>query len=125
MNRRRAACTGLLATILAAALPPAMAQDGPVSPKEIQDTWPGKTITARAPNGNRITLNLLADGSAKVTVGAIPDSGTWRVSDQGYCATWKTIRAGQERCFTVKRNGSELIVVNPDGSENARITAVE
>jgi hypothetical protein len=103
------------------------AQDGAVSPQTIQATWVGKTLVGTIGNGplkgKQINVNLNADGSAKVD-GAIVDSGTWRLSEQGYCAVWKTIRNGQERCFTVVRKGSEHLVINPDGSINNTITEI-
>ena len=68
-------------------------------------------------------MHLKSDNSAEI-VGAIVDTGTWRLSDSGYCATWKKIRAGQERCFTVIRKGAEQHVFNPDGSLSTIVTQV-
>jgi hypothetical protein len=103
------------------------AQDGTVTPQTIQSTWVGKTLVSTIGNGplkgKQINLYLNPDGSARVE-GAIVDSGTWRLSDQGYCATWKNIRAGQERCFTVVRKGNDQLVNNPDGSLNNTITEI-
>jgi hypothetical protein len=44
--------------------------------------------------------------------------------EKGYCATWVKIRAGEERCFTVFRSGSNFKVLNPDGSVSGFINAV-
>ena len=92
------------------------AQDIPVPGKEIQAEWTGRTLTGRTAKGAAVTMKLLADGTATLAVGNTSDSGTWRAPETGYCTTWKTIRAGEERCFTVRRSGSKLTVFNPDGS---------
>lgn len=115
-----AIATSLLLTWL-----PASAQDGPVSPQEIQASWIGKTAVGTLGSGpavgKSIEFTMNADGSAAVS-GAAVDSGTWRLSEQGYCATWKKIRSGQERCFTVVRKGAEFLVVNPDGSLSTTVS---
>ena len=94
-----------------------LAQDGPVTGKEIQDQWVGKSAIGTTRGGTPATLRLMADGSASIASGAaILDTGTWRPWDKGYCTTWTTIRRGEERCFTVQRSGSKITVLNPDGS---------
>ena len=94
----------------------AHAQDVPITGKEIQANWVGKAALGTTANGAAVTMKLSADGTATVSAGNTNDSGTWRAWDSGYCTTWKTIRAGQERCFTVRRSGSSIAVLNPDGS---------
>ena len=109
--------TTLFATLtLVLASLPLMAQDAPVSPKEIQETWVSKDLTGTTGSGARSHLRLESDGKASVCAGSTSDTGTWRISDGGYCTTWSTIRAGQERCFSVTRSGSMFKVFNPDGS---------
>jgi hypothetical protein len=102
----------------------AHAQERPVTPKEIEDTWIGKSLVGTTPNGAPALVKLQADGSAAVSAGSTNDTGTWRISDQGYCTTWKTIRAGQERCFTVRRDGVKMTVFNPDGSVSGYFTEI-
>lgn len=103
----------------------ALAQDATVSPKEIQDTWVGKELLGTTASGAKAAMRLEADGKASVTAGNTADTGTWRLSEKGYCTTWKTIRAGQERCFTVNRAGSVLRVLNPDGSLSGEFTSIK
>lgn len=103
----------------------ALAQDGPVSAKEIQDTWVGKELTGTTANGAKATMRLEPDGRASVSAGNTSDTGTWRMSEGGYCTTWKTIRAGQERCFTVVRAGAAFKVMNPDGSLSGQFNAIK
>ena len=103
----------------------AVAQDGPVSGKEIQETWVGKELVGTTSRGARTYLRLEADGRASVTAGSTNDSGTWRIGEQGYCTTWSTIRAGQERCFTVTRSGTTFEVTNPDGSLSGYLHSIK
>ena len=101
---------------------PAYAQEQQVTPKEIQETWVAKVLIGTTANGAPATLRLRPDGTASVAAGSTNDIGTWRLSDEGYCTTWKNIRAGQERCFTVRRVGTRMTVFNPDGSVNGQFT---
>ena len=102
----------------------AIAQEVAVTPKEIQDQWVGKTLVGVTANGGKVTMMLKADGAAELW-GAVNDVGTWRVSDTGYCTTWKKIRAGQERCFTTRRSGTNITVLNPDGSVSGTFTDIK
>jgi len=108
-------------------LPAAQAQDTNLSPQEIRATWIDKTITGVIQGGplagKSVEMHLKSDGSADIE-GAISDSGTWRLSNQGYCATWRKIRGGQERCFVVVRKGTEQHVFNPDGSLSTIVSQV-
>jgi len=106
----------IVAFLLTIGSPKVPAQDGPVSPREISETWVGKELTGTTASGARAALKLEQDGRASVSAGNATDTGTWRASETGYCTTWRTIRAGQERCFTVFRDGGRLKVLNPDGS---------
>jgi len=103
----------------------AQAQEAPVTGKEIQDTWVGKTLLGTAANGAPVTMVLSADGTATLSARSTNDSGTWRAVENGYCTTWKTIRAGQERCFTARRSGSKVTVLNPDGSVSGQFDEIK
>jgi hypothetical protein len=106
----------VLVPVLALACTSVSAQDQPVTSKEIQDAWTGKTLLGTTSSGAPVTMKLQSDGTASLAAGSTSDSGTWRVSESGYCTTWKTNRAGQERCFTARRSGQKVTVLNPDGS---------
>jgi len=112
----RFATIALLVVLLTSLLGGAKAQDGPVTGKEIQEKWTGKELSGTSANGAKAYMKFEADGKVSITAGSFNDTGTWRPWDSGYCTTWVTIRAGQERCFTVTRKGSALKVANPDGS---------
>jgi hypothetical protein len=118
MNRKMKA-TWLPVLVLACALPIARAQT--VTGAEIQEQWVGKEVIGRAGNGARVVMTMNADGTARLLVGALPDSGSWRPWEQGYCATWKGLRGGQEMCFTVKRDGDKFTIFRPDGSSNGSV----
>ncbi len=115
----------LTMSLTAAVVTPVAAQESLMTAKEIQDAWVGKTVTGTTATGASVVLMLQNDGTASVTAGKIVDSGTWRLSENGYCATWKIIRAGTERCFTVRKDGSKLVVINPDGSLNSTVSEVK
>ena len=97
--------------------PGAMGEDSAVSGKEIAEKWVGKSAIGRTANGTPATVRLMADGTVTISSGSVTlDTGTWRAWDHGYCTTWRTIRAGQERCFSTRRSGNIITVLNPDGS---------
>jgi hypothetical protein len=120
MRYRTFATTVLLFIVFA----PVHAQEQPVTPKEIQETWVGKTLVGTTANGAPATVRLEPDGTASLTAGSTNDTGTWRLSEQGYCTTWRSIRAAQERCFTVRRIGTTMSVFNPDGSLSGQFTEI-
>ena len=120
MNRRNLE----IAAFLSAVLVPAYGQGQSVTPKEIQDAWVGKSLIGKTAGGAPATLKLQPDGTASVSAGSTNDTGTWRLSEQGYCTTWKNIRSGQERCFTVTRAGTTMKVFNPDGSASGEFSEI-
>jgi hypothetical protein len=103
----------------------ALAQDGPITGKEIEETWVGKELVGITASGAKVNTKLEANGKASVSVGNTKDIGTWRVAQNGYCTTWQTIRPGQERCFAVTRSGNTFKVMNPDGSLSGTFTDVK
>ena len=114
----RLANISLLALLLTSLASVANAQDGPVTGKEIQEKWAGKELSGTSSNGAKAQMKFDADGKVSITASSFSDTGTWRPWESGYCTTWVTIRAGQERCFTVTRSGNTIKVTNPDGSLN-------
>lgn len=87
-----------------------------MAPQDIGAQWVGKKIVVSDPKGNPLEFQIRSDGSAEVAGNNWSDKGTWRLSADGYCATWKRIRAGQERCFTVQLAGTTVTILNPDQS---------
>ena len=102
----------------------ASAQDALMTPEEIKTQWVGKKIFARSPTAGLMDFAMRVDGSADMSSSNLADTGTWRLSPDGYCATWKKIRNGQERCFTVVKRGAVATVLNPDKSVSAEILRI-
>lgn len=116
----------LAVSTLALMLIPVGAQAQAVGPQEIQQTWVGKPLSGSTGSGRGFTMTLAADGVISISGEAANDTGTWRLSEAGYCTTWKTIRAGQERCFMVRRLGNgDMTVFNPDGSVSGHIPQIK
>jgi hypothetical protein len=113
-----------LGIVAGATLAQAQAQDTRLSPEEIKSSWVGKKVLAQTMKGAQIEMRLVADGTATLG-GGFTDSGTWRLNDTGYCATWQKIRGGKEACLTVVRRGDKMFVLNADGSMNTEILKVE
>jgi hypothetical protein len=107
----------------------AQAQTQTVSPQEIQATWVGKVVNAEMPrpwwklSGPTYRLQLKADGTSAIS-GVAQDTGTWHVSDKGFCITWKVIRPGAESCYMVVKDGTKVTIFNTDGSVNSTVTGV-
>lgn len=115
------------ATALAFLAVGVQAQETSLSSDEIRAAWVDKTVAGTLVGGplggKSVEIQLKSDGSVSIS-GAVTDTGTWRLPGQGYCATWTKIRAGQERCFTVVRRGTDTLVINPDGSVSTLVSAV-
>ncbi|MCU0763166.1 MAG: hypothetical protein MUF76_09350 [Hydrogenophaga sp.] len=85
-----------------------------LKPEQIQSLLVGKKVIGQV-GGGMFDFQMNADKTA-TTSAAGGDTGTWRFSEDGYCATWTKIRAGVERCFKVSKVGISYFVVAPDGS---------
>jgi hypothetical protein len=74
-------------------------------PNEIQATFfNGQPFTAATPSNVKFKMTFTADGKMKrVPVGTGSRSeGTWKLSKDGFCRTWK---GATEGCFTVVSAG--------------------
>jgi hypothetical protein len=114
----------VIAAALSLAMCGALAQDTRLSPDEIRAAWVGKKVLAQTSRGAQFEFRMMADGSATVS-GGVNDTGTWRLNETGYCATWQKIRGGKEGCLTVVRKGDKTLVLNADGSTNTEVLKVE
>lgn len=114
----------LCLALVAVAAPCAQAQDIPLTGEEIRKVLVGKKIFGRS-GSNLVEYRMNPDGTSEVSAGtSYQDTGTWRSTDTGYCATWKKLRNGQERCFTVVRRGGSMLVLNPDQSVGTEILRI-
>jgi hypothetical protein len=111
----------MIGVMIALACVAAHAQDTVVSGDEIKAKWAGKKLFTRGANGQLADFALMVDGSASISTNNFSDTGTWRPWEKGYCAKWQKIRQGAEACFTVLRRGSDIVILNPDGSTSGQI----
>src|SRR5262249_52709752 len=95
----RAGLAGMAAALFMTAM--ALAA-GKLTPSEIQATFfNGQPFTAATPQGIRYKMVFTADGKmTREPVGksGAKSEGTWKLSKDGYCTTWKNDRQG---CFAV------------------------
>jgi len=104
----RAAVAGGVAGIALSALCAAAALAAPatkLSPSDIQATFfNGQPFTAATPSNVKFKMTFTADGKMKrVPIGTgHRGEGTWKLSNDGFCTTWKGAR---ENCFTVVAAG--------------------
>jgi hypothetical protein len=79
---------------------------GKLSPSEIQATFfNGQPFTASTPQGIRYKMVFTADGKmTREPVGkqGAKNEGTWKLSKDGYCTTWK---GAPQNCFSVLNSG--------------------
>src|SRR5262249_33174107 len=96
------ACLALLASTVIAAAAPA----GMLLPKDIETTFfNGKTFTAQTTSKVKYKMTFAAGGTmTREPVGKSggKSEGTWKLSGDGYCTTWK---GSKENCFRVIANG--------------------
>jgi hypothetical protein len=104
----------LAAGLLAGAA--ALAQDAvPVGPEEVKRALVGRTWDVELPDGSSAVEEFRADGTVEIN-GGLNDVGTWRLWERGYCTTWRRMRNGAERCFTLDRTPEgHYRIYKPDG----------
>src|SRR3954468_23178279 len=99
----RAAILGAAGVVLAVA--PAMAVDR-LSPNEIQTTFfDGQPFTSSTASNIKFTMVFTPDG--KVTRApqgktGVKGEGTWKLSDDGFCTTWKK---SKPTCYGLAKSG--------------------
>ncbi len=97
------ASIALIAGIAAATAAPA----GMLLPKDIQATFfNGQPFTAQTTSKVKYKMIFAADGTmTRQPLGKSggKSEGTWKLSQDGYCTTWK---GSKENCFRVIANGA-------------------
>jgi hypothetical protein len=91
------AAASILLTILA------QAAADKLSPEDIQRTFfTGQAFIAATPSNLKFKMTFTADGKMKREPtgggGGARGTGTWKLSKDGFCTTWK---GAKENCFTV------------------------
>ena len=99
-----ALCALLTASSVAAAQPAAPA--GKLAPTDIQTTFfDGQPFTSSTPQNIKYTMVFSADGKmTREPLGkaGVKGEGTWKLSKDGFCTTWKNSPAN---CFTLVSAG--------------------
>lgn len=95
-----------------------------LSPAQIKAEWSGHPLQIFIPTTARtFSVKFNDDWSTAFSAkGDYQDTGTWRLSDIGYCTKWAKIRDGKEECYTVRKSGSEYRIYKLDGSVDAKAT---
>jgi hypothetical protein len=88
---------------------------GRLAPKDIEAAFfTGKPFTASTPSNVKFKMTFKPDGtmtresiakankSGKASKGGVVTEGTWKLSLDGFCSTWK---GGKENCYRVHENG--------------------
>jgi hypothetical protein len=94
---------GVLGVLLAA--PALAAPAAKLSPADIQATFfNGQPFTASTPSNLKFKMIFTADGKMKRQPigGGSKGEGTWKLSKDGFCSTWK---GSKDNCFTVVSAG--------------------
>jgi hypothetical protein len=86
-----------------------------LTPEQVKSEMAGYAMLAKTNQGQVFDFTMLANGTIK-TDSFGGDKGVWRLSADGYCATWDKIRAGKEACFQISKPLLNLIVHGADGN---------
>jgi uncharacterized membrane protein len=112
----------MVATVIASTTA-VIAASTPMSVADIKAQFGnGMPIKGVALPGNATyELTLATDGTAtmKLRIETTARTGTWRVSDKGYCSKWGS---AAEHCYTIVPNGKMYDVVNSAGTVIAHWT---
>ena len=94
--------------------------DEPLSSAELQEIFPGNTVTGKTPKGATFWLYRNPNGEViTVTDSGFYDKGKYWITDSNQiCGKSPKKQKGKERCFTFYRAGQDQYkVVRPDGSD--------
>ena len=86
-----------------------------LTPDQIKSDLVGHAMLGKNNRGQVFDFTMSTNGTMK-TDSFGGDKGVWRLSGDGYCATWEKIRAGKEACFQVSKPLLNYIVHSADGS---------
>jgi hypothetical protein len=105
----RAGFASVATGVVVGAFLAAYAQAAPtakLSPNDIQATFfNGQPFTASTPSNLRFKMTFTPDGKMKREPigGGSRGEGTWKLSKDGFCTTWK---GSKDNCFTVVNAGT-------------------
>lgn len=86
-----------------------------VGPNEVEHELAGKTWIVELPDRSPAIERFNADGTVSI-IGGLMDEGRWRLWERGYCTTWRRMRGGAERCFTLEKTADgRYLIYKPNG----------
>ncbi len=76
---------------------------------DVETLLSGNTVRGTSGDGRAYFVYFAPDGANLMqTADGFVDEGRWRVTSEGrYCGKWSKVRAGEERCFDVRKGGEE------------------
>ena len=91
--------------VVVASITPALA--AVLAPNEIQSTFfTGQPFTSSTPSNVKFKMVFTADGKMTrepvAKTGGVKGEGTWKLTKDGFCSTWKGSKAA---CYTVQAAG--------------------
>jgi hypothetical protein len=101
------ASVALLTTGIATSGTALAAPAGRLAPKDIESTFfNGQPFTASTPGNVKFKMVFAADGTMTrepVAKAGAKGEGTWKLSQDGFCTTWK---GSKPNCFQLRASGS-------------------
>jgi hypothetical protein len=92
---------------------------------EVERELVDKTWIVELPDGSPAIEHFNADGTVSI-IGGLMDEGRWRLWEQGYCTTWRRMRGGAERCFTLEKTGDgQYRIYKPNGEISMTIVGFQ
>jgi hypothetical protein len=96
-----------VAGVIAAGIVPGYAA-GPMTPKDIQATFfTGQPFTAATPSKVKFTMVFAPDGKVTrepVGKAGAKGEGSWKLSNDGFCTSWKSAKPNCYRILTSGQN---------------------
>lgn len=80
----------------------------PMTAEQLSNEYIGKSLSFKAPGGSSGKVRFRKNGTVKLwntNFSVKEDSGTWRFKGNQLCNSWKKIRDGKERCFSITKVG--------------------
>jgi hypothetical protein len=115
----------LAANLGVAAYPSAQQAAVTVGPDEVERELVGKTWIVELPDGSPAIEHFNTDGTVSI-IGGLMDEGRWRLWEQGYCTTWRRMRGGAERCFTLDKTADgQYRIYKPNGEISMTIVGFQ
>ena len=98
----------------------------PLTDDQLREVFAKRPRTAEWSTANASgTIEYSPDGTQKTQWGRGGDSGTYQIRNGMICGKWKTIRNGEERCFTVYKVADNTYESFHGGKKSSTLTFTE